>query len=95
MSKKNKAKNKLESLQDENWRLTYRLDGKLQAKYQSEDRYVSYCRNEAARERLKKTLREQELGDRRIDRQLSHIENELKRLSACLETLREHARHDG
>ena len=95
MGSKTKTGSRFERLQGDNWRLSYRLDEKLQAKYQSEDRYVSYRRNEAAKERLKKTLREQELGNRRIDRQLSHVENELQRLTACLETLREHARHDG
>jgi len=95
MSGNNKVASQVETLQEENWRLTYRADGKLQAKFKSEDHYVSTCRIEAARERLKKMLRGHELGNRRIDRQLSHTENELNRLSACLESLREHVRADG
>ncbi|MHC4226400.1 MAG: hypothetical protein ACYSWW_04565 [Planctomycetota bacterium] len=95
MTSNNKVASRFERLRAENWRLTYRLDEDLRAKFNGEDRYVSHCKMEAAKERLKKTLRAQELGSRRIDRQLSHAEDELNRLSKCLESLREHVRHDG
>ena len=88
----NKTPSQVEKLQKENWQLTYRVDENLRADFTSEAQYVSYKQTEAAKERLQKTVREEELGTRRIDRQLTHVEGELKRLSKLLESLREHAR---
>ena len=88
----NKTPSQVEKLQKENWQLTYRVDENLRADFTSEAQYVSYKQTESAKERLQKTVREEELGTRRIDRQLTHVEGELKRLSKLLESLREHAR---
>ena len=81
MSSDNKVTSGFERLQEENWQLKYRLDENIRAKFNGEDHYLSHCRIEAAKERLKKTLREQELDNRRIDGQISHVDGELNRLS--------------
>ena len=89
----NKTASRLEKLQEENWRLKFQLDEELRTNFDSVERYVSHQRVEATKTGLKKTIKETELNYRRIDRQLHHVEQQLDLLSACLKSLREHARH--